>query len=311
MIKRILITCPPVIGILPNIIDTYKYRGIELFAPKFQQTLSEQELVELVPGFDGWIIGDELVTEKILKAGKNGRIKAAVKWGVGTDNIDFDMFAKFDIPIANTPGMFGDEVADLAIGYVVALARETFSIHDGIINGSWPKPCGVSLAHKKVALIGYGDIGKNVAKRLVASNMFVEVYDPAMGEYINTDSIHLNTWPNNIEEVDFIIITSSLNESTFHMLNSDFFKILKDGVRLVNVGRGKIIDEKALEVAMEVGKVHSAALDVFEEEPLPMYSGLRKYKKCIFGSHNASNTIEAVNRTTEVAFLKLLSFLNR
>ena len=93
------------------------------------------------------------------------------------------------------------------------------------------------------------------------------------------------------------------------MVNDDVFKQAKDGVRVINVGRGPIIDETSLEDALKSGKVYSAALDVFEVEPLPMDSFLRTHTHCIFGSHNASNTSDAVERTSHIAIDKLFNFL--
>ena len=93
------------------------------------------------------------------------------------------------------------------------------------------------------------------------------------------------------------------------MLDANVFKRAKVGVRVVNVGRGPIINEASLEEALRSGKVYSAALDVFEVEPLPMDSYLRIHPHCIFGSHNASNTSDAVIRTSKIAIEKITSFL--
>lgn len=93
------------------------------------------------------------------------------------------------------------------------------------------------------------------------------------------------------------------------MVNAAVFEQAKPGVRIVNVGRGPVIVEPALESALQSGKVYSAALDVFEVEPLPADSYLRTHPRCIFGSHNASNTADAVNRTSEIAIDKLVGFL--
>ena len=103
------------------------------------QTLSVEELIELVPQFDGWIIGDDPVTRDVLEAGVNGNLKGAVKWGVGTDNVDFQACRDFGILIDHTPNVFGAEVADLAIGYLIALARNTFQIDREIRDSIWPK----------------------------------------------------------------------------------------------------------------------------------------------------------------------------
>ena len=227
--------------------------------------------------------------------------------GVGVDNVDFNACSKLNIPIANTPGMFGSEVADIAVGYVVSLARHILDIDKGIRNGGWPKPRGVSLSGKKVALIGYGDIGRKISRRLQAAEMNITIYDPFID--INTVDIdvRIEEWPNKISEADFIIISCALSDSSYHMITKKLCEN-ENGVRIINVSRGGI-DEKELISAMEDGIVKSVALDVFEQEPLPVNSPLRKYKGCILGSHNASNTNEGVERTSLKAIEILGSFL--
>jgi D-3-phosphoglycerate dehydrogenase len=273
------------------------------------QTLSEDELVALVPDFDGWIIGDDPATRRVFESGKRGKLKAAVKWGIGVDNVDFEACRELAIPVTNTPGMFGAEVADVAMGYVIALARETFRIDREIRSGGWPKYRGISLAGKQVALVGFGDIGRNTATRLLAAGMRVTCYDPAAPEVDNTPGLAFAAWADGLETCDFLVFTCSLNEANRHMLNSDTLAACKPGVRIVNVARGPLIDEPALIAALQAGQVWSAALDVFEQEPLPLDSPLRALPRCIFGSHNGSNTGDAVARTNELAIEKLLEFL--
>jgi D-3-phosphoglycerate dehydrogenase len=298
------------LGMIDSFIPIFKKHGVEVSAPKVVQTMSVDELKEIVPQHDGWIIGDDPATRDVFEAGKAGNLKAAVKWGIGVDNVDFEACKDLDIPIINTPNMFGREVADIAMGYVIALARETFQIHDGVRQGAWPKPRGISLSEKTVALIGFGDIGKNAAKRLLAADMKVIAYDPAAKQSEELSSVELAAWPERVDEADFIIVTCSLTPSSHHMLNKAVLDRTKNGVRVVNVGRGPVIDEKALEEALQSGKVFSAALDVFELEPLPSDSYLRTHPRCIFGSHNASNTVDAVDRTSRIAIDKLFGFLN-
>ena len=306
---KILVTCPPMLGMIESFRYLFAERGIELSAPNVVQTMSVDELKEIVPQHDGWIIGDDPATREVFEAGKAGNLKAAVKWGIGVDNVDFDACKDLDIPIINTPDMFGREVADVAMGYVIALARETFEIDRAVRKGEWIKPRGISLSGKTVALVGFGDIGQSTAKRLLAADMNVIAYDPFAGNNPNLPKVEREVWPNRVEEADFIIVTCSLTKSSYHMVNPDVFKQAKDGVRVVNVGRGPVIDETSLEDALKSGKVYSAALDVFEIEPLPMDSYLRTHPHCIFGSHNASNTADAVERTSHIAIEKLFNFL--
>jgi D-3-phosphoglycerate dehydrogenase len=307
--ERVLITCPPLLRSLEGFRPLFEARGIAITAPTVVQTLSVPELVKLVPEHDGWIIGDDPANREVFTAGRAGRLRAAVKWGVGVDNVDFAACRDLGIPIVNTPHMFGGEVADVAVGYVIALARHTFEIDRGVREGKWPKPVGISLAGKQVALIGFGDIGRNVARRLLAAGMRITAYDPAFAPDATMPAVEGAIWPARVEEADFIVVTSALTPSSRHMVNGEALGRAKPGVRIVNVARGPIIDERALERALGSGQVSAAALDVFEEEPLPAGSPLRGHPACIFGSHNGSNTIDAVERTSRLAIDKLFEFL--
>ena len=305
-----LVTCPPM---LLNI-DAYRDRcakaNVELKAPQITQTMSEAELIATLPTFDGWIIGDDPATRKVLEAGKRGKLRAAVKWGIGVDNVDLEAVRDLQLPFSNTPGMFGAEVADLALSYVIALARETFVIDRGVRAGEWPKPRGISLAGRTAAVVGLGDIGGNLATRLHACGMEIIGYDPFVSLRPEHDFVRLLAWPDGIGRADILVLTSPLTHQTHHIVNDGAIARMKKGVRLVNVSRGPLIDEQALVRGLESGHVHSAALDVFEAEPLPNQSPLRKFGQCIFGSHNASNTIDAVDRASNRAIDLLFQFLH-
>ncbi len=306
---KVVVTCPPMLRMIDSFRSIFDEKGIALTTPSVIQILSVSELKKIIPQHDGWIIGDDPANREVFAAAKEGKLKAAVKWGIGVDNVDFAACKDFNIPIVNTPNMFGGEVADIAVGYVIALARETFLIDRGVRIGEWPKPRGISLANRTVALIGYGDIGRNVAKRLLASEMNILAYDPSTQAEANSQGLTHLSWPNRLEEADFIVVTCALTSSSRGMINRVTLERAKKGVRIVNVARGPIIHETSLIEALESGKVHSAALDVFEVEPLPADSPLRKHERCIFGSHNASNTTDAVERTSRIAIQKLFHFL--
>jgi D-3-phosphoglycerate dehydrogenase len=283
---------------------------IEVCTPNVVQTLTEDELCELLPQYDGWIIGDDPASRRVFEAGKAGQLKAAVKWGIGVDNVDFAACEELGIPIINTPNMFGGEVADVAMGYVIGLARETFMIDRRVRQGDWLKISGMSLAGKKVALVGYGDIGRNTARRMLASDMIVTAFDPFFDQSKNPyPDVKFSAWPQSLGEFDFIVFTCALTEGNKHMFSAAEMAQCKDGVRVVNVARGPLINEVDLVESLKSGKMFSAALDVFENEPLNINSELAQMERCIFGSHNSSNTIDAVHATNIRAINELLGFL--
>ncbi len=289
----------------------FEAHGLELICPDFVQTLSEEELCALLPEMDGWIIGDDPATFKVLEAGKQGQLKAVVKWGVGVDNVDFDACKQLGLPVSNTPGMFGEEVADVALSYIIGLARQTFLIDRGVRADGWPKPAGMSLPGKKLGLIGFGDIGRSIAKRCLAFGLDLTIWDPyANPSTEDQQKYTFAAYPEGIEHMDFLVASCALTPETKHMVNASVFEQAKEGVRVVNVSRGGIIDEQALMQALDSGKVHSAGLDVFETEPLPADAPIRNYERCILGTHNGSNTVDAVIRASHQAIRLLFGFLD-
>ncbi len=307
--KDVLVTCPPMLGQIDLFTDFAAGRGLKLHPAKVTQILSEDELKALLPGYDGWIIGDDPATRAVFEAGQTGRLKAAVKWGIGVDNVDFAACKDLGLPITNTPMMFGTEVADVAVGYVVGLARQLFVIDRGVRAGGWPKPAGISLGGKRVGVVGLGDIGRSLCLRLMAMGLQVVAYDPGVQGDAGVAGLGRAVWPEGVGDLDFLVFTCALNVHNTHMLNREVLDQARDGVRIVNVARGPLIDEAALIDALQSGKVHSAALDVFEVEPLPADSPLRDMERCIFGTHNGSNTVDAVIRASHEAIGHLAGFL--
>lgn len=308
--KKVLVTCPPMLGLFDEFVEPARQLGLDIIPAKTTQVLSEEELIALLPEYDGWIIGDDPATKSVFTAAKDGRLTAAVKWGIGVDNVDFTACKELDIPITNTPNMFGGEVADVAIGFMLGLARQTFYIDREIRNNvGWPKPAGMSVSGKKVGIVGFGDIGFNTAKRLMGFDVEVIAFDPVIEGNRGLDYVSQKSWPEGLEELDFLIFTCALTKDNKHMLNRQTIQMLKLGCRIINVARGPLIDEVALIEALQNGHIAAAALDVFEVEPLPKKSPLREMPQCIFSSHNGSNTVEGVRRASFSALEKLAGFL--
>jgi len=227
------------------------------------------------------------------------------------DNVDFAAARELGLPITNTPFMFGREVADIAMSYVVGLARETFFIDREVRAGRWPKPVGISLADKVATVVGFGDIGRNIARRMLAAEMRVIAVDPRFAPAGGLESVEQGQWPAALERSDFLVLACNLTAENRHMVGAGSLARAKPGLRVVNVARGPLIDEPALAAALASGQVHSAALDVMEVEPLPADSPLRGYARCIFGSHNSSNTSDAVVRASERAMALLFEMLEK
>ena len=300
------------IGMVDAFEEDFKKAGFDVNIPEFTQEMSEDALCEIIGDYDGWIIGDDPATRRVLEAGTRGRLKACMRWGVGTNNVDFAAFEEFQIPIENTPGVFGREVADLACHYVTALARQTYEINSLVQSGEWFKPIGQSLWSATALIVGYGDIGQNLAKRLLAHEMKVNFYDPHVSQSTAGTMVRKVSWPHALSHTDYVIFTAPLNNETHHMFNTSVLKFLRPGIKLINVGRGPLVQEKALLSGLKQNLIKSAALDVFEIEPFNQitHSDLLQFSdRIIFGSHNGSNTKEAVEHVSKTCIRKLEAFL--
>lgn len=303
---KILVTCPPMLEAIDAFEDQFSKLRWEVTAPDVVQTLTEAELCELVPAHDGWIIGDDPATRRVMEAGIKGRLRAMVKWGIGTDNVDFQAAEEIGLPVTNTPGVFSAEVADVAIAYLISLARHLTTIDRAVRSGGWPKLQGRSVSAMTVGIVGLGNIGQATVQRVKALGCNVIGYDP----YVEApSSFEVRVWPDGLEELDGIIFTCPLTDETHGMMDAEALDELPDDALVVNVSRGPVIQQEALVQALEENRLGGAALDVFDTEPLPQGHPLTEIENVILGSHNASNTREGVLRATQLAIEQLDAFL--
>ena len=309
MTHRVLVSCIQMQRELPDYAAELAALDIEAIAPTVAQQLSEDELIELCGDIDGVIAGDDYFTAKVFDNAPKLRIVS--KWGIGTDAIDKEAAARHGVAVTNTPGVFGDEVADVAIGYVLMLARGLHLIDRDVRAGGWLKIEGETLAGKTLGVIGLGSIGRAAATRgaalgmrLVGSDPFHEAQQVAAGigvEVVEVDEV--------FRQADYLVLCLPMTAENFHLVDARRLSLMRPTARLVNVARGPLVDEAALIEALAERRLAGAALDVFEVEPLPADSPLRSFDSVILGSHNGSNTREGVRRTSRLAFDNLVAGL--
>ena len=296
---RVLATCGHLIRHRATFEPIFAAEGVEATFPELTgQQFSAAQMREMLRGHDIVIAGDDFIDRACLAAAKADGLKAIVKWGIGVDAIDLDAAREIGMPVYNTPGAFADEVSDAALGYVLMLARRLHEMHAEVAAGRWTKIEGMTLAGKTAGVVGLGAIGRAIAVRCRAFGMNVVGYDPvALPAEVLSGCGATQMGLNEVLNVsDFIILACALTPGSRHLLNAAAFEQAKPGARLVNVARGPVVDELALIAALQFGKLAGAALDVYEEEPLPGESPLRALPNVVFGTHNSSNTAEAVYR---------------
>lgn len=312
MTKHILISCGHVYDQMHEVGPLLEQHGVTWDLAEYEgQQLSEAELLDIIEAYDGILAGDDEITAAVLEKGAAARLAVVAKWGIGIDGIDTAAAERLGVTVVNTPGMFGDEIADYAFGYLISLHRHLHRLHAGVTQGGWPKLRGHSLRGRTLGIVGTGSSGGELARRAAVSGMDVIAYDvvPPDGRLVDETGLEAVDLESLWARADAISLHAPLTPATHHLIDRTSIDQMRDGVLLVNTARGGLVDEAALIEALRSGKVAGAALDVFEVEPLPGDSPLRHLDNVILGSHNASNTHEAVLRTTHQAVRNLLERL--
>jgi D-3-phosphoglycerate dehydrogenase len=308
MTARIAITCLQMQNDLHRHRDRLEAAGYELVVPTLVgQRFETDDLITLAAGCVGLIAGDDDLGRRSLEGLPD--LKVLIRWGIGTDSVDFDAAADCGIVVMNTPGVFGEEVADSAFGYVLNLARGHHSIDAAVRRGEWIKVEGVSLHDEVLGVVGAGSIGSAVMRRGIGFGMKVLVCDPFLTEALPAGVEQVDL-PQLLTESRFVVLTAPATPDTRGMINATTLSQMRPEAYLVNVGRGELVVERDLVAALRNGGLAGAGLDVFQVEPLPVDSALRELN-VVLGSHNGSNTRQGVERASERAVSILLEELEK
>lgn len=294
---RILISAPYFIPVVDQYRPEFERLGLEPVVVPVKERLSEAELMEFAGQVDGAICGDDRYSEAVLQAFAP-RLKAISKWGTGVDSIDREAAKKLGIPVFNTPDAFTGPVADSVMSYLLSWARQTPWLDRDMKQGRWDKRPARSLAEIALGVVGVGRIGKAVLRRAGGFDM------PLMGndvveidaEFVAEVGVEMLELPHLLERSDVVSLNCDLNPSSHHLIDAAALEHLRPGAFLINTARGPIIDEPALVSALQGGRLAGAALDVFEEEPLPADSPLREMDNVLLAPHNANASHRAWER---------------
>jgi D-3-phosphoglycerate dehydrogenase len=271
--------------------------GLELLRSKFDVDVdTEAPLEEIVGGYEALIVRSATkVTADVIDAAR--RLKVIGRAGVGVDNVDVDAATRRGIVVANAPESNVVSAAEHTIGLLVALARNIPQAHAALVDGRWERSKwgGVELADKVLGVLGFGRIGRQVARRALGLQMKVVAYDPFVSaERFRELGVESLSFDEVLARADFLTLHLPLTDETRGSIDPAAIEKMRDGVRIVNAARGELIDDEALVVALESGKVAGAALDVFVPEP---YDGpLLRAPNVIVTPHLAASTDEAQDR---------------
>lgn len=255
--------------------------------------LTAEELIPLVPGVDGYIAGLDAISRAVIEAADSLRVIA--RYGVGVDAVDLEAARQRGIIVTNTPGANTNSVAELTIALMLALARRIPEAVQTTRLGGWPRLSGVSLEGKVVGLIGFGAIGRQVARRLRGFDCTLLAYDPFPDEVKAEElGVRLTSLDEVVQQADFLSLHCPATDETRGMVNEAFLRKMKEGAFLINTARGELIDESALLQALQSGRLSGAALDVFSRQPPEPDNPLLKLPQVILTPHMGAHTDGAI-----------------
>ena len=298
---RVLI-CDPV---APVTIEAMREAGIVV---DDRPDISAEQLLQEAAEYEGMVVRSRTkITQEVIDAATN--LKIVVRGGVGLDNIDLAYAKTKGVSVRNTPKASSNSVAELALGYMLALARHIPQATMSMTAGEWKKKQlkGSEISGKTLGLIGFGNIGAFLGQKAAALGMTVIFYDVITPPPV--DYAQQVTLDEVLSQSDYLSLHVPKLPATTNMLNAEAFAKMRDGVYLVNCARGGVVDEDALYDALASGKVAGAALDVFADEKVAPGNaklfGLKDangFNMVVGSPHIGAGTVEGQARVgTEVA----------
>ena len=299
-----------------GVLDSIAPEGIALMQAEpdchFEERigLKGAELRAALNEFDGVIVRSGVkITAESLEGNK--RLRAIVRAGVGTDNIDKDAATRLGIVVMNTPAGNTLSTAEHAFALMMALSRSIAPAHQSLACGKWDRKSfmGTQLADKTLGVIGFGRIGREVAVRALAFDMRVLAYDPFLTEEQATKLgvEYAATVADLLPKCDYITVHTPLTSETKYLVHRGNLQQLKPGVRLINCARGGIYEEAALVEGLQSGQIAGVALDVFEEEPCTT-SPLFTMPNVVCTPHLGASTEEAQTQVAIEGIQLLINF---
>lgn len=277
----------------PSAVDVLKQAsGLEFVAPG---QMSRADLIAAVPAADALIIRSASKIDAEVLANASS-LKMIARAGVGVDNVDIPEATRRGVVVMNTPDGNTISTAEHTFGLMLALARHIPQAHATMLAGKWDRKSfmGVELRGKTLGVVGFGRIGRAVAKRALAFEMTVITADPYIPADVAADlGVELVALDDLYARADFISLHSLLNDETRNMINRDSIAKMKPGVRIVDAARGALINEADLAEAIKSGHVAGAALDVFAQEPPPADDPLIGLSGVVHTPHLAASTTDA------------------
>lgn len=306
---KVLITAPYFFPVVERFRPRLEAAGLELVVRHVNERAEEEDLLEVIGDIDGVICGDDRFTPRVLAEAP--KLRVISKWGTGIDSIDQEECKRRGVAVCNTPNAFTIPVADTVLGYALAFARNVASMDRAMKAGTWKKIPGFALSERTVGIIGVGNIGRRAAGLFSAFGARLlgrDIVD-IPGEVLEKTGMRSVELDELLAESDIVSVNCDLNPTSQHLINRDTLAKMKNTAFLINTARGPIVCEPDLCDALANGVIGGAALDVFEDEPLPEGSPLRQMDNVLIAPHNSNSSPTAWERVHESTVANLLRVL--
>jgi len=278
----------------PSMITELKELAGEVVINTSGRRLLSDELAVMLPGMDGLIAGNDVIDRNALRSADS--LKVIARYGVGIDNVDLDEARARGIVVTNTPGANTVSVAEQTITLILALMRKLPESVSATRSGGWPRIHGMTLQGKTVGILGFGAIGKQVARRLSNFDCNLLAFDPYPdNETASLYGVQLVSRDDVLAGADIITLHLPLLPETRQLINPETLAKMKQGSYLINTSRGELVDEDALLQAVQSGHIAGAGLDVFCKEPPDPDSPFLHLPQFVVTPHGSSHTDGAMN----------------
>jgi D-3-phosphoglycerate dehydrogenase / 2-oxoglutarate reductase len=255
-----------------------------------------EELFPAVKDADGLIVQWTKITRPVLE--KLEKCKVISRYGIGVDMVDLKAAGELGIPVCNVPDYCIEEVSTQTLAFIFALNRHTLIHNAHVHSGKWggvPGGAPARLAGQTIGIVGMGNIGREVARKVGPLGLKILGYDPYLAaERAAALGVELTGLEELLRQSDYICLHCPLTDETRHLIGEDQLALMKPTAYLINVSRGPVVDQAALVQALQARKIQGAALDVLEQEPPQPDDPLLALDNVIFSPHLASWTSEAI-----------------
>lgn len=298
MIKHtVLLTAPYMIPFMDKFAPVFSDFDIEVIVPEVNERFEAKDILRYAGEFDATICGDDHYSAEVIQACLP-RLKVISKWGTGIDSIDKKSANEMGVMVGNTPDAFTIPVSDSVLAYILAFSRRQIWMDKAMKSGEWKKISGKALCENTLGIVGVGNIGQSVARKARVFGMTLLGYDPKepSPSFVADTGIEMTTYEDLLKRSDFVSLNTDLNPTSKGMMDAAALAMMKPEAILINTSRGAVVKEQDLIDALLSRKIAGAGLDVFEYEPLPKDSPLKKMDNVLLAPHNSNSSPMAWER---------------